>query len=435
MATKRVRTTTSLSTFLTCRRKFELRHIQRLRPIHPPSWSRFGSAFHRFDEAYHAGESVEAALTLARPVFFGDNPEDTQVDKWDDFCTICHGYADAYPILSDRDPKGCPFTRERNTGLVFRSELQETPFKVPVFTPKGRCSAQAEYSGVFDAIVEDASGDLWVFETKTVANLTEGFFDKLAIDRQALRYVYAARQIFGPRVKGLIYNAVSKTAPRPPGRRQDGWMSTAAVVSSPMLVEEVLATCRREFLERQGESSVESLLTGGDIALAVAYLAHDLREEMASWWATLEGRAKAEPAATGEKLLKLIAKAQQDQQKYRQILEANAKRLLISRRVRLVTDEELEEVQWELYQLDRDIHLAEQEGHFYPNDRSCDAMGGCEFREYCLKRNAQAYEVAANRHVELPEDGFLTPTNPRPVKSKLTALTELLREDDAAGLE
>jgi hypothetical protein len=440
-APKRVRTTSELSTFLNCRRKYELRNVKRLRPTVTKRWSAFGTAFHRFDELYHSGESPEAAIAKVRSIFFGDDITNTEHENaWEGFVQIALGYANEYPVRP-RSAAGDSWVEEVISGLRFRADLLEVPFKIPIFTPGGRRSAKAEYAGIFDGIVEDEDGGLWLYETKTAANLTEAFFDKLGFDRQVLRYVYAARLIFGSRkqVKGVLYSAVSKTAPRAPETRQDGSLSTAAVVTSPSLLAEALAAVRWLCVEKAGatrEPDLQAVVEIWDLALAVTFVAHTLDVDTTEAWGALEKRAQAlDEGKPREAAQKKVDKAKADQAKYRDLAETAAGRLFYARRFREIGNDVLEEVQWELYQLDRDVQLAEQEGRFYPNDRACDQMGGCEYRDLCLKGIHDGFVEQPVRHTELPPEGFLMPSNPRPIRSALADVLKALESDQQLEAE
>ncbi len=436
---KRTRTTSEMSTFLTCRRKYQLRNVQHLRPKQSKGWALWGSAFHKLDELVHSGQSLVDALAQSRTVFYGnDGCSEQLTESWEGFVQVAAQYVEAHPTETINATGNVFGVRELHSGLRFYTDLLEVPFKVPIFTPGGRRSAHAEYAGIFDGIVEDANGSLWLYETKTAATLTEAFFDKLGFDRQTLRYVYAARQIFGDRVKGVLYNAVCKVAARQPDVRQDGTLSTAAVIATPGLLKDALLQCLDGIRERAGEKvgSCEDVAMGWAILPATQYLAHVLNEDTEAAWGQLTHRVQCEPAGKAQEAsMKRIEKAKADQAKYRDLMQSAERRLFHARRYREVDNETLEEIQWELYELDRDIHHAEQAGRFFPNDRACDQMGGCDFRDLCLKGKSDQYEEAPKRHVELPPEGFLTPTHPRPVRSALVGVLTMLQDHETRDME
>ena len=71
-------------------------------------------------------------------------------------------------------------------------------------TPEGRLIA-----GRFDAPVS-RSGDLWVLDFKTTSYLSNDWTSR---DLQATVYTYAARQLFGKAVRGLLFRFLLKKAP------------------------------------------------------------------------------------------------------------------------------------------------------------------------------------------------------------------------------
>jgi len=69
----------------------------------------------------------------------------------------------------------------------------------------------ATISGVFDAVVRDnQTGDLWVLDFKTTGSTRTGWTSQ---DLQATAYVYVARKMYGPQVKGIIFRFLLKKAP------------------------------------------------------------------------------------------------------------------------------------------------------------------------------------------------------------------------------
>lgn len=67
-----------------------------------------------------------------------------------------------------------------------------------------------ELSFIMDALVERHDG-LWVLDFKTTSRSTTDWTDQ---DLQATAYVYAARHLYGPDVRGIIFRFLLKKAPR-----------------------------------------------------------------------------------------------------------------------------------------------------------------------------------------------------------------------------
>lgn len=101
----------------------------------------------------------------------------------------------------------------------------ETNFVVPLYSPRGGKSSKVSLGGRFDGIVRRRDdGTLWLFETKTSRSILE-LQKTLAFDEQAGGYIYAAQQLMGEQVYGVVYNIMRKKAPTPPRELVDGTLS------------------------------------------------------------------------------------------------------------------------------------------------------------------------------------------------------------------
>lgn len=101
----------------------------------------------------------------------------------------------------------------------------ETSFVVPLYSPAGYRSNKVDFGGRFDGIVRKRDdGTLWLFETKTTRSIME-LQKTLAFDEQAGGYIYAAQQMMGEQIYGVIYNIIRKKKPTMPKVLKNGMLS------------------------------------------------------------------------------------------------------------------------------------------------------------------------------------------------------------------
>ena len=116
--------------------------------------------------------------------------------------------------------------RFRDENLEFIS-LERT-FSVPLRTPNGRASNKVFLAGRFDGLVRyKGDGTYWIWETKTTRSIKELTYS-LANDEQAGAYIYAAQEIYGRPISGVLYNILRKKVPTRPDVLQSGLLSKNA---------------------------------------------------------------------------------------------------------------------------------------------------------------------------------------------------------------
>lgn len=93
----------------------------------------------------------------------------------------------------------------------------EQTFRVPLFVPGvRRRSRKVYFAGKWDGLVRRRdTGDLYIWELKTTRSL-EARIKQLDNDPQCTAYLWAARQIFGDKVKGMVYTVMNKRVPAEP---------------------------------------------------------------------------------------------------------------------------------------------------------------------------------------------------------------------------
>lgn len=101
----------------------------------------------------------------------------------------------------------------------------ETVFTVPLRTAKGNPSSKVFLGGRFDGLVRRRDDNtLWLFESKTTRSIME-LQRTLAFDEQAGAYIYAAQELLGEAVYGVVYNIMRKKVPTKPQLLKNGTLS------------------------------------------------------------------------------------------------------------------------------------------------------------------------------------------------------------------
>lgn len=102
-----------------------------------------------------------------------------------------------------------------------RVAFTEKDFKVPICDP-ATGKTVGWYEGRLDGIVEDVNGLYWLLEHKTAAVVDT---TKLPLDEQCTSYIWAAEQIYGIKLEGVIYNVLRKKVPTKPVKLVKGGLS------------------------------------------------------------------------------------------------------------------------------------------------------------------------------------------------------------------
>lgn len=204
--------------FKRCRRKWDLGSLMRrgLEPIKVNDKLWLGTGVHHALKCYYGeGENpVQAFLNWADEEVERIREEnqglwDEQEAMLQEQIELSKGMLEHYMIWAPKHDN-------------FEVIHVEKDFVVPIRTPKGN-RAMADYVGRFDGIVRDEHGLYWLLEHKTVSNRFD--VEKLPLDEQCGSYIWAAQQIYGIKLEGVIYNMLRKKVPRKPEVLKRGGLS------------------------------------------------------------------------------------------------------------------------------------------------------------------------------------------------------------------
>jgi hypothetical protein len=140
--------------------------------------------------------------------------------KMDEQIALMMGMLSHYNLWVTKDRT----TRLRDENIEWLSFERE--FSVPLYNPyTGNKSSKVYLAGRFDGLVKLLpEGGIWIWETKSTRSIFE-LENSLANDEQCGAYIYAAEQLFGVPVTGVIYNVMRKKLPTEPAVLQNGLLS------------------------------------------------------------------------------------------------------------------------------------------------------------------------------------------------------------------
>lgn len=211
-----------LRTYKECRRKWNYSSPLRmnLRPEHSPIYFTVGRAVHyALAEYYETGEAPNLiydryidAVRQAEPVM----PEDEKhIIVGRGMCTNYFDWINS-PEAPDDDWQ------------VLATEMK---YKTPLFNPEGKKSNRIFLAGRFDGVWKHKpTGDLWLMEFKTTSRQPNAQW--LTLDDQASAYCWAAQQILGAPVKGVMFRFLMKNIPEKPKRIKQGYKLSRAINSN-----------------------------------------------------------------------------------------------------------------------------------------------------------------------------------------------------------
>lgn len=140
-----------------------------------------------------------------------------------------------------------------------RVAFTEKDFKLPIFHPTTG-TLIGWYVGKVDGVVEDEYGLYWLLEHKTAAAIDT---DKLPLDEQCTAYIWAAEQIYGVKLEGVIYNILRKKLPRVPEPLKKGGLSKAMNIDTTWqtYMEALVDLYGQEQAEVEAQGQYKEILT------------------------------------------------------------------------------------------------------------------------------------------------------------------------------
>jgi RecB family exonuclease len=206
--------------FKRCRRKWDFasplrQHLQLTGEPNHNLW--FGTGFHFALEDYHGYHMFVHpgdALVAYRRAF----REEELPDDHEELIELGFKMLDHYTYWERHREK---------FDTVWRNgkPLVECRFALELIDLSNMCGRPVVYRGTFDRVVKDESGELWIEDYKTAAQIDQ---NKLATDPQISAYAWAGEQYFQEEIAGVLYTQFSKSVPEEPNILKSGLPSLAA---------------------------------------------------------------------------------------------------------------------------------------------------------------------------------------------------------------
>lgn len=176
---------TSLSTFQTCRRKYDFRHNQGLVRKFDQTAPSFGKSIHLALNSWYVDHNIKKAIDI----FKADYIENIEIDD-----KRTHKMGEW--ILNNYDNK----YRDQNIELI----ENEKTFEIDV--PGQLAFPNNKFIGRIDKIIK-WNGCLWIMDHKTTSQLGATYFYMAEPNLQFLGYAWAARKL-GYEIKGVLVDAI-----------------------------------------------------------------------------------------------------------------------------------------------------------------------------------------------------------------------------------
>ena len=341
MQPKSIITYSALRMFQNCRRKYFLRYVECLTPIKRDEVLYLGSVWHEVLELWYKPGERDAKLSAIHDLidksFPGRISDPSRKRDWH----LCHVMFDGYRVRYPEED--------------FQILTVEQEFSIPIINPlTGRSSRTFELRGKVDGLVQmRGSGELFLLEHKSAAQITGDYIERLPSDFQINLYSMALSRFLKRKISGVIYNVTRK----------------ASLKQSEGETEAQFEVRRAELIERSktGKSSANRKMPESDEAF---------RE-------------------------RLREKYSDPEMFYREIL--------------YLSDEDALRTSTEIWDITKLILTARRENSWIPNWESCFKFGSQPCRYWPLCRSSNNPNVRENFYKIAPPNEELVEPEPEPI--------------------
>ncbi len=181
--------------FRNCRKLCEWRYVKELAPVSRDQRLTFGSLIHECLEMWHRDGDIAAVQGHIDRALINRTSDDAMKSDWHLARAMMAGYAGTYHT-------------ER-----FQVVALEKTFEGSIINPStGAPSRSFSIAGKVDGIIKMRStGEYYLLEHKTAAQLDGSYLEKLWTDLQVSLYCHYIEQTLGIRIAGVIYNVLVKS--------------------------------------------------------------------------------------------------------------------------------------------------------------------------------------------------------------------------------
>ena len=182
------------NSFRNCRKACEWRYVKELVPISRDQALSFGTLIHTCLEMWHGGSDLDRILDYLDRSMPNRAQDESERSDWHLATAMMTGYAARYPSED------------------FEVVALEKTFEGIIINPAtGAPSRSFTIAGKVDGLVRmRATGEHYLLEHKTAAQVDGDYLDKLWTDLQVTLYSHYIEQTLGIRIAGVIYNVLVK---------------------------------------------------------------------------------------------------------------------------------------------------------------------------------------------------------------------------------
>lgn len=252
---KRIFTQSEFSTFKSCRFKHFLKYEKCLRKPGQSIPALLGQGGHAGLESLYLKGDRDRALRATELFFnrFRDdyldqvNSRSFMYDKWRDTRDLTLAILTHYCNFY-----GFNHGEDEDPDFHVIPGMVELPFRVPIPMPNGEPSPSFELAGKIDLAVEHA-GRYWVGDHKFKVDVSDTLQGTLQINFQMKCYVLAFRIFTGLPVAGGFWNVLRRKVPSAPSINKNGTVSLSKVDTTPEIYIETLARQDAILREKDGK--------------------------------------------------------------------------------------------------------------------------------------------------------------------------------------
>ncbi len=197
---KSILTYSGMRLFQNCRRKYHLRYNEYLVPLKADEILYLGSVWHSVMELWYGGGDRDTRIPAIRSLidqsFPNHHSDPSQKRDWH----LCHAMFEGYiKRYSEED---------------FQILAIEQEFSIPIINPStGRSSRTFELRGKVDGLAQMRdTGELFLLEHKSAAQITGDYIERLPSDFQINLYAMALSRFLKRKISGVIYNVTRKAS-------------------------------------------------------------------------------------------------------------------------------------------------------------------------------------------------------------------------------
>jgi len=207
-------TYSSISTFKSCRQKYQYRYVDGIEQRDRPIYYDFGTAIHLALASHYRGAGRLRVIEEIEKYFAENAPaqdESERLQKWIEARDMVESMYLNYVWRYPSEP--------------FKVLAIEKPFEIPIIDVRGDKYKDMVLAGKVDMIIDE--NGLWVGENKSAKTIDANYEKKLTLDSQSMIYLEAMERVYGTKFNGVFYNVLAKSVPDKPTTLKNGSLSMA----------------------------------------------------------------------------------------------------------------------------------------------------------------------------------------------------------------